>query len=179
MKRLAYRVPEAHVALVFVLPRATARTCTHLYVVHTSMEYPLLRWFGRSWLFTRGISLSLHRNCLSRRSWFRSNVISSLSSSFLLVMLVYRVWVVWDRDKRLRVALFVFSLLSVGAATGLTLSLINSFVGRYSSITFTVPCMFTSSFSGSPSTTACLYYCFRHRLITDSLLIFYFWIFHW
>lgn len=45
-------------------------------------------------------------------------------------MLVYRVWVVWNRDRRLGIILFVFSIVSAGAATGLTLALINSFVGR-------------------------------------------------
>ncbi|KAF5347744.1 hypothetical protein D9756_010261 [Leucocoprinus leucothites] len=44
------------------------------------------------------------------------------------VMLVYRVWVVWNKDKRLGIFLFLFSLISVGTATGLTVALVNSFV---------------------------------------------------
>ncbi|KAF9446669.1 hypothetical protein P691DRAFT_170301 [Macrolepiota fuliginosa MF-IS2] len=46
---------------------------------------------------------------------------------FAEVMLVYRVWVVWQRGKWIGIGLFAFSVTSIGAATGLTLAVVSSF----------------------------------------------------
>ncbi|KAJ3561717.1 hypothetical protein NP233_g10024 [Leucocoprinus birnbaumii] len=43
-------------------------------------------------------------------------------------MLVYRVWAVWNKDKRIGIFLLIFSVVSIGTATSLTIALGTSYV---------------------------------------------------